>query len=725
MNIFFKYKNNKTYLQYFLSYFLILSTLMVGFFMIIKSSLEKRYYEQLSEVSISQIDSLSSELTSDLYFLNQINTAINSNPQIILSRYASEKDQKYTAWSELNKYDAANKLINTICYVNKLSGQIVSTQYSMIWKNEILEIQKDNTSLYFDPAEYFDTITGNTIFLANSKANALIYFPAQSSDKNYFSFYLLDSSVIKQRMKSFISDVMPSIAFIDQNKTVITGINSSQFANLTEEFTLTEGIYKLGSSSQIYVCPVESTNLYMISLISDEFLSQQLSNAFSDCYLLLFLLSIVGFILIHIAMRSTYIPLHRLAEKILPPSFREDKYVDQLDTAFETITNEKELMERKFQKYQLSIKKSLLDTVLTSSYSEPNSELPDITPLFDSAIKKDLFVIRISPENEKPSYADVQKQLQELLSSDDACILLKKEEDNFLLLVNYVGDFDRKSEQLIQFLEKLHTQCHCLSAISNSSSSPMSIPSLCENAIYASRYWPKKTIVDYRSLPPVYRSFSYPHEHLAELSQMLDENRFSAADSIVKELFLIIEHSLHTESPMPDFFIRNILLDLLTSIVSHLNLLGINNDSYVDLYYETLYFCRSCPYIEKSAEIAANISKLLEICAHESKTNISAARLQQLIEASCYSPNFSIYELADQLNISFTYASTLVKKKLNQNFSDYLWTLRLEKAKELLNQTNMSVNEITAAVGYTNTSSFIRKFKQETGVTPSEFRQRL
>ena len=66
--------------------------------------------------------------------------------------------------------------------------------------------------------------------------------------------------------------------------------------------------------------------------------------------------------------------------------------------------------------------------------------------------------------------------------------------------------------------------------------------------------------------------------------------------------------------------------------------------------------------------------------------------------------------------------SYLIKKELNQNFSDYLWTLRLEKAKELLAHSDMSVDEISTAVGYLNSSSFRRKFKQETGLTPSQYR---
>lgn len=154
-----------------------------------------------------------------------------------------------------------------------------------------------------------------------------------------------------------------------------------------------------------------------------------------------------------------------------------------------------------------------------------------------------------------------------------------------------------------------------------------------------------------------------------------------------------------------------------------MNQAKINFKSYDDLFYETLYFCRSCPYTEKAKEIAANIQQLLDICEQQAGTHVTFVQIKQLIEESYCQPDFSIYELADKLKLSFSHTSNLVKKELNQNFSDYLWKLRLEKAKELLEQTDMSVDEISSAVGYISASSFRRKFKQEIGLTPSQFRE--
>ncbi len=97
--------------------------------------------------------------------------------------------------------------------------------------------------------------------------------------------------------------------------------------------------------------------------------------------------------------------------------------------------------------------------------------------------------------------------------------------------------------------------------------------------------------------------------------------------------------------------------------------------------------------------------------------------MKALIEASFTDPDFSIAQLADKFHFSIAYISYLVKKEVNQNFTDYLWKLRLDRAKELLQDTNQSIDEISVAVGYLNTSSFRRKFKQDMGMTPSQYRE--
>ena len=56
------------------------------------------------------------------------------------------------------------------------------------------------------------------------------------------------------------------------------------------------------------------------------------------------------------------------------------------------------------------------------------------------------------------------------------------------------------------------------------------------------------------------------------------------------------------------------------------------------------------------------------------------------------------------------------------NFSAWLNEFRVEKAKEMLRDTRLSIREISLACGYTDANYFARVFKRITGKTPSEYR---
>ena len=56
--------------------------------------------------------------------------------------------------------------------------------------------------------------------------------------------------------------------------------------------------------------------------------------------------------------------------------------------------------------------------------------------------------------------------------------------------------------------------------------------------------------------------------------------------------------------------------------------------------------------------------------------------------------------------------------------SEYLIYLRMEKAKEFLDSTNMTIKEIGIAVGYYDESAFFRRFKRYAGMTPGQYREK-
>ncbi|THF74932.1 response regulator transcription factor [Cohnella fermenti] len=79
-------------------------------------------------------------------------------------------------------------------------------------------------------------------------------------------------------------------------------------------------------------------------------------------------------------------------------------------------------------------------------------------------------------------------------------------------------------------------------------------------------------------------------------------------------------------------------------------------------------------------------------------------------------------EVAEQLHLNASYFSRLFKKEVGITFIEYVTRMKMERAKELLDQTSRTVGEICEMLGYDNQSYFIKTFKGHAGVTPAEYR---
>ena len=90
-----------------------------------------------------------------------------------------------------------------------------------------------------------------------------------------------------------------------------------------------------------------------------------------------------------------------------------------------------------------------------------------------------------------------------------------------------------------------------------------------------------------------------------------------------------------------------------------------------------------------------------------------------------YCEDISIAKLSLQFDLSPNYLSTLFKKRLGVNFVDYLTSLRLARAKELLLSGNLSVREIGESVGWYSQSYFTKIFIKKEGMTPGEYKRRF
>ena len=135
--------------------------------------------------------------------------------------------------------------------------------------------------------------------------------------------------------------------------------------------------------------------------------------------------------------------------------------------------------------------------------------------------------------------------------------------------------------------------------------------------------------------------------------------------------------------------------------------------------------CRQC---SKAEDVFNELRELEKTLLTELKTNREnettrpIRQAKQLIMEN-YGRNITLDEVCERVGFSAAYFSAMFKKETGEGFSKYLMRVRIDKAKELLRETNMPVAEVCEAVGYNDRKHFTQTFHKMTGVNPAEFRR--
>jgi len=85
----------------------------------------------------------------------------------------------------------------------------------------------------------------------------------------------------------------------------------------------------------------------------------------------------------------------------------------------------------------------------------------------------------------------------------------------------------------------------------------------------------------------------------------------------------------------------------------------------------------------------------------------------------------SVQHIADEMHVSPAYLRSILKQLTGQSTQQFIHEKLIEKAKEKLSTTNLSVSQIAYALGFEQPQSFSRLFKNKTNQSPLEFRERF
>ena len=115
---------------------------------------------------------------------------------------------------------------------------------------------------------------------------------------------------------------------------------------------------------------------------------------------------------------------------------------------------------------------------------------------------------------------------------------------------------------------------------------------------------------------------------------------------------------------------------------------------------------------------------LCNLFGNKEDDNTLSATIEKYIKENYKDPSLGLNKISDEFQISESYFSHMFKEKTGVNFSTYLENIRMAEAARLIQETDISLNELYIAVGYNNSNTFRRAFKKVYGVTPSAMREK-
>lgn len=113
----------------------------------------------------------------------------------------------------------------------------------------------------------------------------------------------------------------------------------------------------------------------------------------------------------------------------------------------------------------------------------------------------------------------------------------------------------------------------------------------------------------------------------------------------------------------------------------------------------------------------------LEPCVEKRRGSLEMESVIHYFNES-FSENISIEECARQKHMSVCWFIRSFKRYMGMTPMQYITSIRLNKAKELLRSTDYTIQEISGLVGYENPLYFSRIFRKQTGQSPSQYREK-
>ncbi len=685
------------------------------------SRFEKQWDDML-QLTLSEI--LASKPVMSIYRDPVFNYYQGKQLQLLLAEKALTQQFEYISKIAVvfTKYQMAIDSISVKTLDDMFTYYITNEDYdALFWK------QLATADLYYlYPAKKFHTYRSNE--LVQSQRELIPMIVKNQLYPEMFSVIFLDA---QKMLQAFHSSINERFIMLNSNQEVIYSTYSYD-PQLIEQLSSNQSYMKHGEDYYFYYTDEQSGITY-INIVPDAFISSEISK------LNIFIVSIIIISLIIGIFTSVFLSMkvHQPVRRILHSIERQDPlsikdgHIDEFNLIGQKL--------REIHKQNQNIYKNLEDQQpLLKSYAYANKikkiyhdfasvidlkdrDKPFFFVVFDFKYQQD-FLNEINQDEAKAIYYYRAFIDRELTQWSEQSMTFQFEPQQVVSLLFLEPDLQHNADSVLLYLKAIFDvdQSFCMATIAVSQVYYQSneLPQAYEEArwlIHTRRLGRETQILRVEKSKRQRPDVSYSFKQEQELHGFLRAANMAGVRQWICQL---MHHMWRREAYAVQF--HELAQMMVQRIKQGLLGNGVETGELQQLEQE-LEFCTTLEHYEQFFERYLAFADVQLALKKEEHDPILSVMIPYMEEH--YAKDLSLDILADHLQLSSGYLSAYFKKKSGMNFIDYLNQVRMEKAKEMLENTGLKVQEVGEKVGYISANSFYRMFKKWTGMTPGDYRK--
>lgn len=523
--------------------------------------------------------------------------------------------------------------------------------------------------------------------------------------------------------------------FLDAGGQLIEGncsyTDSKKLISLPTE-TMKNGVTYVIRNNRIYFMKNLDFGIYIVTSypLHDSYYESQ----YLGKYILLVCIGLMLFLLIiSIYMaKNLYQPINALYTEITNNSnnFQNENVYDEIDMLkhvfFElnTFNSKAKLNLKQFDE----INKTFRFRNFLEHYQSQKDFLLDHPFLFDEngnglcemlLLKIDVTNIGMSINEEMLFRMNLQEVLRTYLQSSMKGILTEIKENNLVLL--YIGN---EKESLMQTRKVITdtvtklTDQNAYFAISQPINNVEEIISqyhICLDLISNTYFFQLKNVIITEERLVKYKNIDDIYNTLLNMNTAFIRNIVCQNEAEVNNLFEQLRTELNSLQNV--FEVKEICTRILVDLDHELHFSKLLETNLIQALNDMKTLADLMDFIKSMLVSVGNQYK-----NSDSKENNYCELAKKFLDEN-YMIDMNITDVADSLDISYSYLSRIFRARTGITLTDHLNGVRINKSKDYLINTNLTLGEISEKVGYMNVQSYQRFFKKYINLTPGDFRK--